>query len=126
MRGTRSRKRRRARPTGIIPRVWGTLWRRASEKARRGIIPACAENTEGGSNLEVTNSDHPRVCGEHAMPRKRVSILLGSSPRVRGTRRERVGLHGRDGIIPACAGNTLLHLNAPIASEDHPRVCGEH
>ena len=48
---------------------------------------------------------HPRVCGELDDSQRRRSHPLGSSPRVRGTRR------------PVCIGGR----GAPV----HPRVCGE-
>ena len=70
--------------------------------------------------------DHPRVCGEHALQRRREHHQRGSSPRVRGTheglRRSRL----RRGIIPACAGNTSSPVSSRRARRDHPRVCGEH
>ena len=51
---------------------------------------------------------------------------MGSSPRVRGTLRGRRAWRPRAGIIPACAGNTLLAYGLISNLEDHPRVCGEH
>ena len=50
---------------GSSPRVRGTPHRRAAEGARRGIIPACAGNTERPGSAITTTWDHPRVCGEH-------------------------------------------------------------
>ncbi len=54
------------------------------------------------------------------------AACMGSSPRVRGTRRP-VLPHPRErGIIPACAGNTRPSSTCRRCSRDHPRVCGEH
>ena len=70
--------------------------------------------------------DHPRVCGEHIAVVILVSFLLGSSPRVRGTRVDLVRKRPRAGIIPACAGNTKIGYHSALRCRDHPRVCGEH
>ena len=66
------------------------------------------------------------MCGEHVSTSFFHPSLRGSSPRVRGTHRHRRPRHPRRGIIPACAGNTGLKVNAYICDRDHPRVCGEH
>ena len=50
----------------------------------------------------------------------------GSSPRVRGTQRNRPHVWDRFGIIPACAGNTIAPIRSITSLRDHPRVCGEH
>ena len=66
------------------------------------------------------------MCGEHESALSSCGELMGSSPRVRGTRRLHRLLRGRPGIIPACAGNTDgSGLHAQFDG-DHPRVCGEH
>ena len=93
--------------TGSSPRVRGTPEVRCLRHVERGIIPACAGNTWSRSAPSSRRGDHPRVCGEHCDGRSRRSPHAGSSPRVRGTqgRFDRIGRE--DGIIPACAGNTL-------------------
>ena len=50
----------------------------------------------------------------------------GSSPRVRGKRREGGLAVLRVGLIPACAGKTWTHVLRPPAATAHPRVCGEN
>ena len=50
----------------------------------------------------------------------------GSSPRLRGTLREREHRHAFVGIIPALAGNTASTRSPARPSRDHPRACGEH
>ena len=52
--------------------------------------------------------------------------ILGSSPRMRGTHGDRIGLLGHLGIIPAYAGNTRVIRGRRRNLQDHPRVCGEH
>ncbi|EEP20781.1 hypothetical protein BIFANG_03351 [Bifidobacterium angulatum DSM 20098 = JCM 7096] len=111
---------------GSSPRVRGTRnclsWCRLS----LGIIPACAGNTNVSETSPLPNKDHPRVCGEHRRYICMESILPGSSPRVRGTRPIPKATRTRQGIIPACAGNTALPSRWPSRKRDHPRVCGEH
>ena len=55
-----------------------------------------------------------------------VRILMGSSPRMRGTRLRRGEDQHAGGIIPADAGNTFDSLRGYKAKGDHPRGCGEH
>ena len=66
------------------------------------------------------------MCGENALGFDEGGGHEGSSPRVRGK------LHGRllpcalDGLIPACAGKTMVMVVSPAISWAHPRVCGEN
>ena len=93
--------------TGSSPRVRGTPISGIDYEKTRGIIPACAGNTPVIVSLLCMLRDHPRVCGEHPMRLSPPFANWGSSPRVRGTQIQgRVPLQGQ-GIIPACAGNTL-------------------
>ena len=66
------------------------------------------------------------MCGEHCGLFIHLVSFTGSSPRVRGTLPVVAEHLLRDGIIPACAGNTGRHSGCNCASRDHPRVCGEH
>ena len=91
-----------------------------------GIIPACAGNTFAPTLNRADTRDHPRVCGEHFHNNRNVRTGMGSSPRVRGTRRLRLPGFFLPGIIPACAGNTSTCRRAKNSTRDHPRVCGEH
>ena len=111
---------------GSSPRVRGTLKRQPPQLRPEGIIPACAGNTTDLMTKGMQNGDHPRVCGEHIAVVILVSFLLGSSPRVRGTRVDLVRKRPRAGIIPACAGNTKIGYHSALRCRDHPRVCGEH
>ena len=112
--------------SGSSPRMRGTLPPDALSLVYVGIIPAYAGNTYFGRWRGTALRDHPRVCGEHVSGRKYCSILLGSSPRMRGT----LGGHAWrvlfEGIIPAYAGNTSFMFNRLACRRDHPRVCGEH
>ena len=91
---------------GSSPRVRGTRQPARLRRGRHRIIPACAGNTPWRSARPSADGDHPRVCGEHAVPVTCNDPSLGSSPRVRGT------LYG--------------YMAVAATNGDHPRVCGEH
>ena len=94
------------RPSGSSPRVRGTLALHVQAGLALGIIPACAGNTWSWRTAPQSGRDHPRVCGEHQAEEYTPLLGEGSSPRVRGTRRQGRPAGNRHGIIPACAGNT--------------------
>ena len=71
-----------------------------------GIIPAYAGNTRTSGSRMIGMGDHPRVCGEHEQCAPPVVVLVGSSPRMRGTLDVELVGHVLAGIIPAYAGNT--------------------
>ncbi len=52
--------------------------------------------------------------------------MIGSSPRVRGTRGRLLDHRVIGRFIPACAGNTTPPMSSSIFPAVHPRVCGEH
>ena len=91
-----------------------------------GIIPAHAGNTAMPIYWNVCDRDHPRARGEHSIMRSRFSVLVGSSPRMRGTPSADWADRRCWGIIPAHAGNTRCRLRLPLSPWDHPRACGEH
>ena len=93
---------------------------------REGIIPAYAGNTCLARLCCHGNGDHPRVCGEHYDGAASTLRPLGSSPRMRGTRRQGRRRPRLPGIIPAYAGNTSHTRKSLTVKWDHPRVCGEH
>ena len=73
-----------------------------------GIIPACA-----GSTLKVSGRlrfawDYPRMCGEHIVANRNCGSVQGSSPHVRGAPRVEGLEPEKSGIIPACAGSTMV------------------
>ena len=111
---------------GSSPRARGTPLPAADVVAVRGIIPACAGNTRAALGPELFIGDHPRVRGEHLSPQSARPNGSGSSPRARGTLPERGFLVSPRGIIPACAGNTLIQPSKVKYHGDHPRVRGEH
>ncbi len=111
---------------GSSPRVRGTQIERRGAPNETRIIPACAGNTRNRHGDGLQRPDHPRVCGEHRMQQAGIKGVIGSSPRVRGTRVDDLPDCLPRRIIPACAGNTLGSRRAKHGQADHPRVCGEH
>ena len=91
---------------GSSPRMRGTHVPAPDNWLSGGIIPAYAGNTRTPSATVTSSRDHPRVCGEHLELSALVSDVLGSSPRMRGTRLIGVMVRFRQRIIPAYAGNT--------------------
>ena len=90
------------------------------------IIPAYAGNTRFAQQICCVYRDHPRVCGEHIAFVPAITVVVGSSPRMRGTPRRMGRAIRPEGIIPAYAGNTQSETTSRWRSRDHPRVCGEH
>ena len=66
------------------------------------------------------------MCGEHYPDAELDQIKQGSSPHVRGAPDMATPPRRRRGIIPACAGSTLMRPILMTWSGDHPRMCGEH
>ena len=110
---------------GSSPRMRGTLVAKQVCANHSRIIPAYAGNAFLMSYVIAPFPDHPRVCGERQTTMRYAPTVIGSSPRMRGTRQGVVGkiTHGR--IIPAYAGNASLPASICSIAADHPRVCGE-
>ena len=111
---------------GSSPRMRGTPGSGEPPTTEHGIIPADAGNTRAKSLETMYGLDHPRVCGEHLWMPPTMPLTMGSSPRMRGTQMQDIGIDLSDGIIPAYAGNTESFERGNGSCGDHPRVCGEH
>ncbi|PKV04346.1 hypothetical protein CQR51_1309 [Bifidobacterium pseudolongum subsp. globosum] len=111
---------------GSSPRLRGTPRSPVRAAESDGIIPALAGNTCVSLRTSAATWDHPRACGEHSVKRYAEIVELGSSPRLRGTRGERLDGGWFRGIIPALAGNTSYFFATLLVPWDHPRACGEH
>ena len=111
---------------GSSPRVRGkrSLARHASVSPR--LIPACAGKTYRFGAARPWPEAHPRVCGENPLKATHRHTAMGSSPRVRGKRVEVRDRLKRRGLIPACAGKTLIDASRLPHAPAHPRVCGEN
>ena len=93
---------------GSSPHARGTLCKASTWGGYRGIIPACAGNTIHRLGSFLASGDHPRMRGEHSTIEALLHDAGGSSPHARGTLTVRRWRRCRRGIIPACAGNTLM------------------
>ena len=90
------------------------------------ITPAGAGKTFGTNAKILTNSDHPRRCGENPTMKRAYRRTPGSPPQVRGKPLS-LGipvLYHR--ITPAGAGKTVLWSFSRCRRRDHPRRCGEN
>ena len=65
------------------------------------------------------------MCGEQICAILKTPANIGSPPRVRGTVDAEEYDRQRNGITPACAGNSIFHTVNAALVRDHPRVCGE-
>ena len=110
---------------GSSPRVRGTQHPRRVARRRRRFIPACAGNSKASWTFGRTPPVHPRVCGELPIRLPNAVRVIGSSPRVRGTRRLGLAAARPRRFIPACAGNSPRRPAASAMVTGHPRVCGE-
>ena len=113
------------RHTGSSPRMRGTHLTGHAEGKHARIIPAYAGNAWIRRTWMSSLADHPRVCGERVLDPIIPGSVRGSSPRMRGTRREDWHRIGADRIIPAYAGNAVAPWPPRPPVPDHPRVCGE-
>ena len=100
-------------PPGSSPHARGTPDNSEACYSRVGIIPACAGNTESDCNGTCMGGDHPRMRGEHSHYLASPLAVMGSSPHARGTLADQRKDSLTQGIIPACAGNTLRNPNNP-------------
>ena len=110
---------------GSSPRARGTAGRAARDAHVVGIIPACAGNSWPAHAGCRCGRDHPRVRGEQRSSVHVGNLILGSSPRARGTDTAEGLLELQLGIIPACAGNSRHPERDARYLRDHPRVRGE-
>ena len=93
---------------GSSPHARGAPNRSVWQRHDVGIIPACAGSTERPTLTPSGHQDHPRMRGEHGGINVRTLRRQGSSPHARGALMAAYIIAATLGIIPACAGSTLL------------------
>ena len=91
-----------------------------------GITPACAGTTIMWFTKNVSDKDHPRLCGDHRASALILSCHPGSPPPVRGPLQQVLLIAFILRITPACAGTTRLDALRLHLKWDHPRLCGDH
>ncbi len=111
---------------GSPPRMRGALPFPSTVSFVYGITPAYAGSTALLYDRFQEIRDHPRVCGEHAVPSAWPEDNSGSPPRMRGAPVSITDGNRDEGITPAYAGSTNVTYAEQKAEWDHPRVCGEH
>ena len=116
----------RAMELGSSPHARGARLRGEDAPAPGGIIPACAGSTGPTRPSMSSCRDHPRMRGEHVVPRSTSYAAKGSSPHARGALLHDPEGRPHFGIIPACAGSTPTTAASARTSGDHPRMRGEH
>ena len=104
----------------------GSLASFSHDPYRFGIIPAHAGLTHRQEWPPGLRGDHPRACGAHRVAKSGMAVLMGSSPRMRGSRAVITMRAKNHGIIPAHAGLTHRAWAVLAAHWDHPRACGAH
>ena len=110
---------------GSSPRVWGTRSHPGKRADPCRFIPACVGNSPAVFRGGAQGPVHPRVCGELLSCHTGRYVVVGSSPRVWGTRRSGPPFRESVRFIPACVGNSGLSFSTFRRSRVHPRVCGE-
>ena len=91
---------------GSSPHTRGARFQLGDDHLVDGIIPAYAGSTRRCRRRWTTETDHPRIRGEHILAPPPNSSTKGSSPHTRGA---------RPTTISTCG-----------AGMDHPRIRGEH
>ena len=106
------------------PRVRGRPHQPRGQPTQHGFIPAGAGQTVRPRRTATAAAAHPRGCGADLASVSVCTVVVGSSPRVRG--RPAGGLLGAlfHGLIPAGAGQTTMRWWRRRRSGAHPRGCG--
>ena len=95
-------------------------------RSRGGIIPACAGSTRVVRGEISYRRDHPGMRREHGRDHRDVRRGQGSSRHAPGARIVEVRPAGRLGIIPPCAGSTIVVIAMQRVHGDHPGMRREH
>ena len=111
---------------GSPPQVRGKQTVNDSNLKYYRITPAGAGKTQSVKLWNFARRDHPRRCGENAVPQPVYTIKPGSPPQVRGKLHISPQFFQYIGITPAGAGKTIFTAETEADAEDHPRRCGEN
>ena len=110
---------------GSSPRMWGTLSRARLGTEHNRFIPTHMGNSAKKCILTRANAVHPHACGELNSIWSMEVGSSGSSPRMWGTRFQRVPPGHIPRFIPTHVGNspalTLFYRHTMV----HPHACGE-
>ena len=92
---------------GSPPRMRGKRYIYLARWSKSRITPAHAGKTKVTIELNDSNSDHPRACGENSGENSASGLTPGSPPRMRGKLARILSLNFLLRITPAHAGKTL-------------------
>ncbi len=122
--GACARRWRPFHPLGPSPRARGSHIEPGQHLAEDRSIPACAGEPGGGRRRPPAEPVHPRVRGGATEKEAAKASLKGPSPRARGSHLALPHRRGRDGSIPACAGEPCSRRSQATSAGVHPRVRG--
>ena len=114
------------RELGSPPLARGIPPRLQKLRINKGITPACAGNTGCLLSPQSYRRDHPRLRGEYANTNVSMMGETGSPPLARGIPKTGDAVDLKQGITPACAGNTRNTAMSIASNWDHPRLRGEY
>ena len=109
---------------GLSPRVRGNPASRSARGSSIRSIPACAGEPWSSPCGRRGWRVYPRVCGGTSANSAPSFARRGLSPRVRGNLRRQPERNELGRSIPACAGEPLTAVTAPLPGAVYPRVCG--
>ena len=112
--------------SGSSPHARGPHRSARGMKTPPRIIPACAGSTQQRCGQACGNGDHPRMRGVHPAMQNWIICSAGSSPHARGPLTLNTNPKAETGIIPACAGSTVIGPGRGRRKWDHPRMRGVH
>ena len=110
--------------TGLSPRGRGNLSASSFPSVWRRSIPAWAGQPLFLPRSPLPHEVYPRVGGATDIHRPTLATIQGLSPRGRGNHALSIKLQGRDGSIPAWAGQPFPSLAEYLKSKVYPRVGG--
>ena len=113
------------RSTGLSPRSRGSPAATILARANRRSIPALAGKPFWRSRANRWNGVYPRARGEASLRAPRHTMLIGLSPRSRGSPHGRPHGEPREGSIPALAGKPRSLLMPMVIARVYPRARGE-
>ena len=100
------------RVPGSSPRTRGTGFARLHQLDLLRFIPAHAGNSRKAFKTRPPKSVHPRARGEQGWLLGQLAVVVGSSPRTRGTEARGDAARHLVRFIPAHAGNRLVPMGA--------------
>ncbi|SCQ64128.1 Hypothetical protein PFR_JS9-2_2039 [Propionibacterium freudenreichii] len=113
-------------PGGSPPHMRGARHPYTECSGLCGLTPAYAGSTAPAPTRSLVGWAHPRICGEHVVVARWISMGWGSPPHMRGARIKNIRKPPCSGLTPAYAGSTMTSSPRTLGRRAHPRICGEH